>query len=168
MKIGKAKPAGIAGVLPARKKGDPEREPGFVTGCPTKYRPEYCRAIVVYFAEADSWEINMDMKGSAKPVPHSKLPTFERFAAGIGVSMDALENWREKYPEFREAFYTAKSLQKAFLMELGAAGVGNHTLALILRTHHGMKDEKEEKSGGDEPIQKVVVEVVGANPHKGN
>ncbi len=95
MKIGKAKEPGIAGVTTARKKGDP-KPPGYVFGQPTKYRPEYCQAIVTYFSNPESWDINTDMKGSAKAIPKSKLPTFERFAAGIGVSTRALEDGRDK------------------------------------------------------------------------
>ena len=77
MKIGKAKEPGIAGVTTARKKGDP-KPPGYVFGQPTKYRPEYCQAIVTYFSNPESWDLNVDAKGSAKAIPRSKLPTFER------------------------------------------------------------------------------------------
>ena len=50
MKIGKAKPKGIAGVTPARKAGDKEKPEGYVFGRPTNYRPEYCQSIIEYFA----------------------------------------------------------------------------------------------------------------------
>lgn len=167
MKIGKAKPKGIAGYPPPRKKGDPKEE-GYVYGKPKTYRKEYCQSIVEYFRAADSWEINYDLKQSGKVLPKSKLPTFERYAADLGISIPTLYLWRTTYPEFAEAYAIAKDLQKAFLMELGAAGVGNHTLALMLRTNHGMKDAPEEGDGEDGPIQRVVVEVVGACQHKGD
>lgn len=168
MKIGKAKPKGVAGYTPPRKRGDKDKPATYTFGRPSNYRPEYCQAIVEYFSASDSWEINMDLKNSAKVIPAGKLPTFERWAAVMGVGEKTLHDWCTKYPEFAEAYAIAKSLQKAFLMELGAAGVGNHTLALMLRTNHGMKDAPEDSDGDNTPIQKVVVEVVGANPHKGD
>lgn len=167
MKIGKAKEPGIAGVTPARKKGDP-KPPGYVFGKPTSYRPEYCQAIVTYFSNPESWDINTDMKGSAKAIPKSKLPTFERFAAGIGVTTRALENWRDAHEEFGEAYRIASGLQKSFLMELSAAGLGTGAVALMLQINHKMRLEKEEENPGNESIQKVVVEVVGASQHKGD
>lgn len=167
MKIGKAKEPGIAGVTPARKNGGP-KPPGYVFGRPTKYCQEYCQAIVKYFSNPESWDLNVDMKGGAKAIPKSKLPTFERFAAGIGVSTRALENWRDAHEEFGDAYRIASGLQKSFLMELSAAGLGTGAVALMLQINHKMRVEKEEEQAGNESIQKVVVEVVGASQHKGD
>jgi len=165
MKIGKAKPKGIAGYTPARKKGDP-LPPGHGFRSPSSYREEYCDSIIEYFSSAESWQISYDAKASAKVMPVTKLPTFERWAAGIGVDMSTLYLWCGKHPDFKRAYGIAKDLQKAFLLELGAAGVANHVTALMLRTNHGMKDESEDKKEQDGPIQRVVVEVVGASQHK--
>ena len=80
-----------------------------------------------------------------------------------------LPSWPAKHPEFAQALETAQSLQKAFLLELGAAGVANHVTALMLRTIHGMKDEPaSDEDKKDDTIQRVVVEVVGASQHKGD
>jgi hypothetical protein len=169
MKIGKAKAKGIAGVTPPRKKGDPERVEGYVTGRPTMYRREYCQSLVDYFSFADSWEMyNANKTSTAQIIPKSKLPTFQRWCAGIGIGAQTMSDWRNKHPEFEEAYLIAKDLQCAFLLELGAAGVGNHVLALMLRTNHGMKDAPEPDDKDNSPIQKVVVEVVGANHNKGD
>ena len=154
-------------MTPARKKGDP-KPPGYVFGKPTSYRPEYCQAIVTYFSNPESWDLNVDMKGGAKAIPKSKLPTFERFAAGIGVTTRALENWRDAHEEFGDAYRIASGLQKSFLMELSAAGLGTGAVALMLQINHKMRLEKEEEQAGNETIQKVVVEVVGASQHKGD
>ncbi len=53
-------------------------------------------------------------------------------------------------------------------MELSAAGLGTGAVALMLQINHKMRIEKEEEQPGNESIQKVVVEVVGASPHKGD
>lgn len=169
MKIGKAKEPGIAGYSPPRTYLDPRPE-GLGPGRPTTYRPEYCQSIVEYFASAVSWEINYDMKNSGKVLPHSKLPTLERWCHMMGVGTTTVRQcWPKKHPEFARALETAQSLQKAFLLELGAAGVANHVTALMLRTIHGMKDEPvSDEDKKDDTIQRVVVEVVGASQHKGD
>lgn len=145
MKIGKAKAPGIAGYKPPRKADDPERPDGYAgEGAPSKYRPEYCQSIVEYFDHPTSWALNTDAKGSAKAVPAGKLPTFERYAANLGVTSRTLLFWQEAHPEFKEAYEIAKSLQKAFILELSAAGVGNNNMALLLKVGHGMREPKEE------------------------
>ena len=164
----KPKPKHLRGVPPKRKKG--ERFPHDIgsNDKPTDYRPEYCGALLRYFSEPASWKIHLSAKGTAQVIPVGKLPTFERFAASIGVNRDTLRNWREHWPEWDSAYADAESLQKAFLMELSAAGVGGNGAAFILKCNHGMREPAVEDPKEDQPIQKVVVEVVGANQHKGD
>jgi hypothetical protein len=133
----KPKPKHLRGVPPKRKKG--ERFPHDIgsNDKPTDYRPEYCGALLRYFSEPASWIIHYTDKGTAQVIPQSKLPTFERFAASIGVNRDTLRNWREHWPEWDRAYADAESLQKAFLMELSAAGVGGNGAAFILKCNHG-------------------------------
>lgn len=56
----------------------------------------------------------------------------------------------------------ASNLQKAFLLELGAAGVANHVTALMLRTNHGMKDEEKDKPADN--LAQQLAELVGKMP----
>jgi hypothetical protein len=159
MKIGKAKPKGVAGVTPARKTGDKEKPEGYVFGRPTNYRPEYCQAIVDYFAHPDSWEINTDLKGSSKPIPKSKIPTIERWCHSIGVHSRTLDDWQKRYPEFRDAYQTARELQQAFVIELSAAGIGNGLLSAFMQVRHGWKVEKEVEEEA-KPLEIRIVKAV--------
>lgn len=149
---------GLEGVPMARKKGDPKPE-GYVYGKPTSYRPEYCEAIVNYFLKPGSWDLNVDAKGGAKAVPMDKLPTFERFAAGIGVTTRALEHWRDDRPEFAEAYAIASGLQKSFLMELSAAGIGTGAVSLMLQINHKMRVEKDDEDAS-KPLEIRIVKAV--------
>lgn len=158
MKIGKAKEPGIAGTRPVRRRGDPKPD-DYVFGRPANYRPEYCQALIEYFAAPDSWDIYRDAKGTAKALPKGKLPTFERFAVSLGVHRETLMNWAKKYEEFGRAYDTAMSLQKAFLMELSAAGIGNNNVSLILKVNHGMVEPKEEEHD-DKPLEIRIVKAV--------
>ncbi len=160
MKIGKAKPKGIAGVTPARKTGDKEKPvdyPG--NGRPTNYRPEYCQSIIEYFAHPVSWEINTDAKGSAKAVPKSKIPTIERWCYSIGVHSRTLDDWQARYPEFRDAYQTARGLQQAFVIELGAAGIGTSLLGAFMQVKHDWKVEKEPEEE-NKPLEIRIVKAV--------
>ncbi len=160
MKIGKAKPKGDTGVTPARKTGAKEKPVGYPgNGRPTNYRPEYCQSIIEYFAAPESWEINTDAKGSAKAVPKSKIPTIERWCYSIGVHSRTLDDWQARYPEFRDAYQTARGLQQAFVIELGAAGIGTSLLGAFMQVKHNWKVEKEPEEE-NKPLEIRIVKAV--------
>ena len=62
--------------IPARSFG---KHPG---GRPTNYRPEYCEQIVAY--RQDGWSKSA-------------------FAAKVGTSLDAIQDWEKAHPEFARA-----------------------------------------------------------------
>lgn len=168
MKIGKPKPHGIAGVTPVRKPGDPKPPDYPGMGQPTKYRPEYCQSIIDFF-DRSSWEIHYDMKETPKVMPKDNVPTVIRWCRSLGIHPRTVSLWVSKYPEFAEAHETAMELQKAFLIESGLTHGSGGFAMFMLKCNHGMvepKTDAEEKDDG--PIQRVVVEVVGANQHKGD
>ena len=159
MKIGKAKPKGVAGVTPARKTGDKEKPGGYVCGRPTNYRPEYCQAIVDYFASPNSWEINTDAKGSAKAVPSGKIPTIARWCHSIGVSTRVLDDWQRRHPEFAEAYQMARELQQSFAIELAAAGIGTSMMNTFMQVKHDWRVEKEPEEE-NKPLEIRIVKAV--------
>lgn len=167
MKIGKPKPKGVAGVTPRRKRGDPKPE-GYVFGRPTSYRPEYCESLIRYF-DRKSWCVATDAKGTQKVMPHEDIPILDRWCLAIGVPRRTIYDWIKAYPEFADAHETAMGLQKAFLIESGIVHGSGGFASFMLKCVHGMQEPKadaDEKEDG--PIQRVVVEVVGANQHKGD
>ncbi len=162
MKLTLKRKCGIPGVTPPRRKGDPLPE-GHTHGKPSSYRDEYAPALIKYFSKPASWKIHITTKtGAAQAVPVDSLPTFERFSADLGVHVSTLILWADTHPEFKQAYGIAKSLQKAFLMELGAAGVGNHITSLMLRTNHGMREPKDETPAND--VASQLAELIGKMP----
>lgn len=160
MKIGKAKPKGVAGVTPARKTGDKEKPVGYPgNGRPTNYRPEYCQAIVDYFAHPISWVINTDAKGSSKVIPSSKIPTIARWCHSIGVSTRVLDDWQRRHPEFAEAYQMARELQQAFVLELGAAGLGSGLMTAFMQVKHDWRVDKEAEED-NKPLEIRIVKAV--------
>jgi len=69
-------------------------------GRPTKYKPEYCEALIDNSREGF---------------------TYEAFAGKIGVSVECLHEWCRVYPEFSEAKRKAKVAQRAWLEGMGRA-----------------------------------------------
>lgn len=112
-----------------------DKHPGR-TGRPTSYKPEYCKAIVDFFAVepyklvetetmTEYFEKSGDIKkklSRGKMMPNA-LPTFFRFSEKIGVNQETLKEWTKKNKNFSVAFSRAKELQKEFLITLGLAGV---------------------------------------------
>lgn len=172
MKIGKPKPppTGLEDVPEATyaKPGDAEYVYRPQGGKPTKYKREYCQLLVDYFANARSWKSHLSDKGHMQIVPMSKLPTLRRFCGTLNIRSRTPYDWAKKYPEWKEAMAEAMEYQESFLVELVAAGVISNAGMSLLRIKHGYVEPKAEEAKEDGPIQKVVVEVVGANLNKGD
>lgn len=168
MKIGKPKhqpkprPV-IEGVTPIRQTGDPTPK-GAGRGRPSSYLPEYCQALIDYFAGAEPWRVHYNNSGSAQVIPVDKTPTFKRFAVNLGVTQDTLYKWAGMHPDFKHAMDVARDAVYDFRSAQGSVGIGSTFNRSMLACEHGLiepKAEAEEK--GDAPIQKVIVEVVGAD-----
>lgn len=76
-------------------------------GSPTKYKPEYCKAIVDYF---DIPLVDAETGKTADP------KFLAAFARSIGVCRDTLYEWCSAYPEFSDSYKKAKDLQKEFFI----------------------------------------------------
>ena len=162
MKIGKAKPVGTIGVKGPRKVGDPDRPPKYTFGRPSFYREEYCQSIIDYFAHPESWEINVDAKGTGKVLPKHKIPTVERWCHSIGVSTRTLDGWQKVHPEFAEAYQMARGLQQSFAIELAAAGIGTSLLNVFMQTKHDWQPVKEETPADN--LAQQLAELIGKMP----
>ena len=99
----------------ARKKvKEPAKE-----GRPTKYKPEYCQAIIDYF------DVPMfDAAGKANTPPY-----LMNFAQSIGINTDTLYEWKAKHPEFSEAYSIAQEKQKQIVMSHALTGGYNASFA---------------------------------------
>ena len=142
-------------------------------GRPTKYKSEYCQAIIKFFSHKPyiSKKVittgkNDYKKESFQLVPNA-FPRFDRFADSIGVNGDTLVEWTKavypdshpkagqlKYPEFSAAYTRAKELQKWFLIENGLTGLYNPRFAIFAATNITDMREKIQHQGDPEnPIQ---------------
>ena len=97
----------------AEKEKAPRPE-GYVTGRPTKYRPEFCQMLVNHMADGGS---------------------FEGFAGKIRVSWEALYDWIEKHPEFlqakKEGFTASKEFWEQTMADQARGKINGSSTALI-------------------------------------
>jgi len=92
-------------------------------GRPTKYKPEYCQEIVDYFSGPLTELITkavITKDGKVKEIQELKatpVKWLEDFAWDRGTSTKIMEEWAQRYPDFRAAYARAKDLQKRHLAQ---------------------------------------------------
>lgn len=123
---------------------------GYVFGAPTKYRKEYCRQIVEWF----------DMPLTNKKGQANDVPTFVRFALKISVSVETLHEWRNKHPNFSEAYSIAQALRENFIMQNALHNRYNAGFAWrVMQNQHNWKsaDQIEQKEIKMPPLKIELV-----------
>ena len=95
----------ISNLMSAKKakKKKPATRP---RGRPTKYKPEYCQAIIDYFDRPC-----LNIIGNPNDPPF-----FLNFCLSIGISKECMHDWVAKYPDFSDAYKIAKDKQKHFIV----------------------------------------------------
>lgn len=99
---------------------DKPKHPG---GRPSKYKPEFIPQMIDFFSIEPS-RMEEGHMGAMVERPN-RLPTFERFASNIDVTVDTLLNWNKSFPEFLGAYKKCKQMQKDFMVQNGMSGLFN-------------------------------------------
>lgn len=90
-------------------------------GRPTIYKPEYCEKIIEYFRT------------------YQPFPMFEGFADSLDVSVQVLWVWKEKYPDFLDAYTCAQGIQAQKLVEGALGGRYNANFASLAAKNLAMR-----------------------------
>lgn len=133
-------------------------------GRPTKYKPEYCEAIIKYFNIEPHFEtpvVITDKKGNTREeikfIP-SDLPLLCGFAVSIGVSSSKLSIWAKKHKEFRKALKIAKDCQKKILVTNGLKGLYSPAFAIFTAKNIlGWRDKTEFSGKDGQPLGVVIL-----------
>lgn len=120
-------------------------------GRPTKYKEDYCQAIIDYFdipPQQTVYKKTYFSDGTLKsedPITlPAQFPTLQGFAHSIGVDKDTLLNWGEKHQEFFGALTRAKELQEKIWLVNGMGGQYNAQFAQFFgKNCLGYKDKQE-------------------------
>ena len=125
-----------------------------------KYDEKYCDAIIEYFS-VEPMTLYTGADGTPRVMP-CRYPTFERFAANIGVDHETLTEWTKKYPRFRAAHARAMAMQRDILVCNAMTGAYNPNFAkFVASCTHGMVERTAVDVGneGDKAF-KVDITVV--------
>lgn len=118
-------------------------------GRPTKYTPELCEQLVEYFDCEPFMEVERENPKTGSKyyerVP-TELPTFERFAHQIGVSVSTLHNWKSEHPEFMEAYTRAQQLQKDILVQNGLNRLYDARFTMFMAVNNTDLVDKKERT----------------------
>lgn len=121
-------------------------------GRPSKYRPEFCQAVI------EDARIGFSLSA---------------FAGGIEVDRDTISEWRKVHPDFDQACKTAKAVRSRYLEtgimkeDIASPAMNARKLALAncaeedWRTETTLKHVGGDSAAGDKPIQ---VNVSGLSP----
>ena len=116
-----------------------------------KYKEEYCEKLLEYFSKPAveiQYKRTFDRKGnvlSETPIMlPAEYPTFELFAASIGVTTGTLLNWSKEYPRFADCYARAKEIQLGKLKSNTLRGLYNPIYAKFEAVNnHDQKDKQE-------------------------
>ncbi len=135
-----------------------------------EYCPEYTERLVAWFKNAPLYITETKMVYSKKNDKSEEVsekvsapcPTFVRFADEIGVSIGSLKKWREKYPEFAEAYLKAVLYQEEWLMNAAGLGFYNSSMSITaLKANHGWIEKGDAKlKAADNELKQVLVRFV--------
>lgn len=127
-------------------KKKPEPRP---IGRPTKYKPEYCQAIIDFF---DIPTHDTDGKPNTPPY-------IFRFCLSIGISKDCLHEWVSKYPEFSDAYRIAKEMQEKLMANNALTGAYNASFAWrAMQNMHNWRDQQNLQIGLDESMLNTILD----------
>ena len=120
-------------------------------GRPTKYKKEYCQAIIDYFANFEPFdEIPVDKQDkegnvttTMKKVP-AMPPSLTKFGTSIGVHFDTLLEWREKHPEFSVSYRQAKKIYEDTIRDGAVIGLYKENFTkMVMAQNFGWSDKQQ-------------------------
>ncbi len=115
-----------------------------------KYKPEYCDMLIEYFnqpatrIEYKETYYKGEVNGRTPIIVPNEYPTFELFAAKLGVSVRTLTNWCEQDRRFADCYARAKEIQYGKLTSLAVTGLYNPVYAKFEAVNNHNKQDKSE------------------------
>lgn len=137
-----------------------------LAGAPSAWRPEINEEIIKFFS-GESVKYVYDDRGKPYPILERRFPTFERFAASIGVCVDTLHEWakeenKAKYEGFSACFKLAHELQKTFYVESVQCGASSGgVVAMLGKNLFGFKDTQDLTNDGGKFESPPIVDASG-------
>jgi len=116
-------------------------------GTPTKYKPEYCEAIVSYFLNSEEY------------------PTLEGFCIPYTFSTSSLHDWANSHPDFSDSKKKAIEIQKHRTIKGAMSGELNTAYAIFIgKNCHNLKDKVEQEISG---LEAITIDIVKPRKKRG-
>jgi len=123
------------------------------------YKPEYCKQMIEFFdrpyteTKKKVWKTKQGTEFSEDIKVANDLPTFPGFARKIGVYSGTFNGWKEKYPEFREAWDRCHDIQHDMVLVNALCDRYDSQFAKFYSVNaFGMVDRAEQKVKVDETL----------------
>ena len=136
-----------------------------------KFKEEYCDRIIEFFSQpaqkTEYKEIYFkgELTSRVPIVVATEYPTFELFAASLGVTTETVKNWTEISPRFKSCYARAKEMQLGKLTANAIAGLYNPVYAKFEAVNnHGKADKQEVETnvvGGLDEKTLAMIQRVG-------
>ena len=115
-----------------------------------KYKDEYCDKLIQFFdrpntrIEYKETYYKGELTSRIPILLPEEYPTFELFAAELGVTTGTLKNWCKEYPRFADCYARAKEIQLGKLTTNAVTGLYNPVYAKFEAVNnHNQKDKSE-------------------------
>lgn len=132
-----------------------------------KYREEYCEQLIEFFnqpptrIEYKETYFKGELSSRTPFVVPNEYPTFELFAAKIGVTTKTLQNWCEQHPRFSFYYARAKEIQLGRLTACAVAGLYNPLYAKFEAVNnHGQRDKTEVENTGNVGVDEKTLALI--------
>lgn len=117
-----------------------------MAGRPTEYSEEIVEKVKLYL-ESCVDEVIQEVSGESEKFTKYnnklkvKLPTIEGLAVYIGIHKDTIYEWEKIHEQFSDVIALLRSKQAEALINNGLSGDYNPTIAKVLLSKHGYKEE---------------------------
>jgi len=152
------------------KAGNPRKRPARpAEGAPSKYKPEYCQALVDHFEAEPYTERELTRtrgQGESKTVEvydvkliPNRVPSLTKFAKINNICWQSVHNWIDPkhgsyHAEFLDAYTHARALRANMLVDMGMSGVSPPAsfkfVAVNLTDMRDKTETKHEMTGWDD------------------
>lgn len=138
-------------------------------GLKIAYDPKYAVQMVEWFKNAPLYETEVKEVYNKKCDKFEETvlknavpcPSFVRFADENGLPVEVFEIWRNKYPDFAEAYHKAKMFQEDWLMNAAGLGFYNSSMSIMaLKANHGWVEKQETRAKTKAELKQVLVRFV--------
>lgn len=143
-------------------------------GRPTKYKREYCEALIDFFDVEPYEDVDIDHYKEGKVAWRdskrvaNKLPTLWAFAKSVGVGYSTVRDWlRENHAsyqaKFSVAFTQAEEARKDFLIQNGLQGLYPPASFVFVATNlTDMRNKQEVDHGVTDELGDLLKEINGS------